>query len=361
MWTTDLDSAYRIFSVLNDRGLDLSHTDILKAETVGKLSESDQSKYAQKWENMEDHLSRESFEDLFSHIRMIYAKSKLRGTVLAEFRQYVKPTEKPKEFIDGVLDPLAQAYHSIANACYRSDANAEEINRLFNWLSRIDNSDWMPPAILYLSKNDADPDSLLRFFTDLERLAAGIMVQRQYVGHRIQRYGKLLSAIESGDDLFAQSSPLQLSDDEKSDIVARLDGDIYLMSKVVKYVLLRLDAGLSGAGAKYDHRVVSVEHVLPQSPRSGGKWLQWFPNEEERLRTVHRLGNLLLLSKRKNSQAQNYEFDKKKQKYFSTKTGISPFALTTQVLKEDEWTPDVVKRRQQKLLRVLKDLWRLRA
>ena len=28
----DLDSAYRIFSILNNRGLDLSHTDILKAE-----------------------------------------------------------------------------------------------------------------------------------------------------------------------------------------------------------------------------------------------------------------------------------------------------------------------------------------
>ena len=36
---TDTESAYRIFSVLNDRGLDLSPTDILKAETIGQLSE----------------------------------------------------------------------------------------------------------------------------------------------------------------------------------------------------------------------------------------------------------------------------------------------------------------------------------
>ena len=35
--TTDQDSAYRIFSVLNDRGLDLSPTDILKAQIIGGL------------------------------------------------------------------------------------------------------------------------------------------------------------------------------------------------------------------------------------------------------------------------------------------------------------------------------------
>ena len=36
---TDRDSAYRIFSVMNDRGLDLSPTDILKAETIGEIPE----------------------------------------------------------------------------------------------------------------------------------------------------------------------------------------------------------------------------------------------------------------------------------------------------------------------------------
>lgn len=42
----DIDSAYRIFSILNDRGLDLSHADILKAEIVGKLPVSLSEQYA---------------------------------------------------------------------------------------------------------------------------------------------------------------------------------------------------------------------------------------------------------------------------------------------------------------------------
>ncbi len=45
---TDRDSAYRIFSVMNDRGLDLSPTDILKADTIGEIAEPDQEVYGQK-------------------------------------------------------------------------------------------------------------------------------------------------------------------------------------------------------------------------------------------------------------------------------------------------------------------------
>ena len=87
MSTPDLESAYRIFSVLNDRGLNLSHTDILKAEIIGQISpDQQQEEYTRKWQDIEENLGREAFEDLFAYIRMIYRKVKLRDTVLREFR-----------------------------------------------------------------------------------------------------------------------------------------------------------------------------------------------------------------------------------------------------------------------------------
>jgi hypothetical protein len=54
---------------------------------------------------------------------------------------------------------------------------------------------------------------------------------------------------------------------------------------------------------------------------------------------------LQALSHRKNASASNYDFEDKKTKYFSGKDGVSPFVLTTQVLHERAWTPDVVDRR----------------
>jgi hypothetical protein len=357
--TPDLDSAYRIFSVLNERGLDLSLTDILKAEIIGPIPDAQKEAYTSKWEDIQEALGREMFQNLFTHIRMIYRKAKLSGSVLKEFREYVRPTDNPQQFINTILCPLGNAFYEIKTVSYQSEKRAEEVNELFKQLNRLDNSDWVPPAILYLSHNANNPELLVRFFADLERLAAGLMIQQVNINERIERYGRLLTAIERAEDLYTQNSSLQLTPQERSDILALLNEDLYLIHQIRRYVLLRLDAALSEGEASYNFSHITVEHVLPQKPAPDSVWVRWFPNPEDRERYVHRLGNLVLLSRKKNTQAQNYNFDVKKQKYFATQTGVSPFALTTQVLTEQEWTPEVIERRQKELIGVLKKVWRL--
>lgn len=104
---------------------------------------------------------------------------------------------------------------------------------------------------------------------------------------------------------------------------------------------------------------VTVEHVSPQNPSAESEWLTWFPTLEERENYTHRLGNLVLLSRSKNSQAGNYDFKRKKEEYFTSKTGVANFALTTQVLMEKEWTYEVIEKRQKQLIDKLKEVWRL--
>jgi hypothetical protein len=66
-----------------------------------------------------------------------------------------------------------------------------------------------------------------------------------------------------------------------------------------------------------------------------------------------------LLSQRKKSAAPNSNFDKQKSGHFVGRGQASPFALTTQVLGETQWTPGVVRRRRQGLLGQLHKLRRL--
>ncbi|MBX9256783.1 DUF262 domain-containing protein [Desmonostoc muscorum CCALA 125] len=359
--TPDLDSAYRIFSILNARGLDLSLSDFLKSEVIGAIPSSEQDKYTRIWETEEEDLGREKFQELFAHIRMIDRKSKPRKTILKEFCEDIllKTKIQPQKFIDEVLKPYSDALQIINTANYRSDKDAETINSLLRWLNQIDNFDWIPPAILYFSKNSHSPGKLKQFFTDIERLAAGLMILRSDINERIGRYAKLLNAIEENVDLYAQESPLQLTTNEINRIIKTLDGDLYLIKRIRQYVLLRLDSALSEGKASYDYSVITVEHVLPQNPSEGSTWLRWFPNEEERIQYVHRIGNLALLSRNKNAEAQNYDFAKKKEKYFLGKKGISPFVLTTQVLQQSEWTPEVIQQRQEDCLQSLREIWRL--
>jgi len=357
--TPDLDSAYRIFSVLNSRGLDLELSDLLKSEIIGGISKGRQARYTDIWEEEEEELGRERFQELFAHIRMIYRKAKLRETALTEFRKYIQPQKEPEKFIDQTLEPYSDSLQVIKTATYRSDREAAGVNSLLAWLNRIDNVDWIPPAIVYLSRNRNDPEKLKRFFAALERLAAGLMIIRSNINERIDRYGRVLSALEEQQDVFAPDSPLQLTASEVVEIVSTLDGDLYLITRIRQYVLLRLDAALAQGEASYDYPVITVEHVLPQTPRAGSVWLQWFPSDELRATYVHRLGNLVLLSRRKNSEAQNYDFYEKKQKYFAMANGVSPFALTTQVLQQTLWTPEIIDQRQDQLLQKLKNLWGL--
>lgn len=359
--TPTTGSAFRVFLVLNDRGLDLSTPDILKAEVIGAIDPSEADEYARRWDDVEEQLGRDEFERLFAHIRMIYRKTKLRRNLLDEFRSYVQPAKSPKQFIDEVLKPYAEAFYTVMNASYESTHRAERVNVYLRWLKRIDNGDWIPTAMEFLSRYRDDPDRLSGLLRLLERLAAGLMILRANVNQRIERYGQVLRTLENGADLFEEGSPLQLTSQEKHEILKRLDGDVYtqLPNHVCKYVLLRLDSALSGGEATYELPHVTVEHVLPRVVLANSQWANWWPTFDTRWQWVNKLGNLVLLARYKNSEAQNYPFDEKKRRYFMSPSGTSPFALTTQVLNESEWTPEVVQRRQRYLMDVLRRLWEL--
>ena len=208
---SDRNSAYRIFSVMNDRGLDLSPTDILKADIIGTMPEAIRTTYTDQWEEIEEELGREDFRDLFAHIRMIHVKSKARGNLHQEFQDGVLNKVNGCQFIDNVLTPLSEAYQIVSRAAYESTGDAESVNAYLRYLGRLDNYDWVPPAISFFESQRNDGDALHTFFRDLERLAYALFIVRANINVRISRYANVLRAIERGDNLSAEESALQLS------------------------------------------------------------------------------------------------------------------------------------------------------
>lgn len=363
VYTPSQQSAFRVFSVMNSRGLDLLPTDIIKADVVGSiLPENQQDIYTDKWENLEVQTSRTGFNDLFGHVRMIFAKAKAKRTVLEEFREFVLPTvSSGEELIDNVLTPYADSYCEIKDSHYNSNKNVSEVNDYLFWLNRIDNSDWMPSAILFLAQQRNEPDYVLWFFKKLERLAAYLNITSKDINKRIERYLKILSEIEAG--IHSMQAPLQtveLTDEEKKEFLETLDGNIYgLTARRRNYVILRLDSFVSCGGASYDSRILTIEHVLPQTVDPKSNWAKIWPNEDDRNIWLNKIANLVPLTRRHNSQAQNYDFDVKKTSYFTGKNGTTSYALTTQVLGEQHWGKSVVEARQHNLLDEFKKYWEL--
>lgn len=363
VYTPSQQSAFRVFSVMNSRGLDLLPTDIIKADIMGNiLPEKQQEIYTDKWENLEVQTSRTGFNDLFGHVRMIFVKAKAKRTVLEEFREFVLPTvSSGEELIDNVLTPYADSYCEIKDSHYNSNKNVSEVNDYLLWLNRIDNSDWMPSAILFLAQQRNEPDYVLWFFKKLERLAAYLNITSKDINKRIERYSKILSEIEAG--THSMQAPLkivELTDGEKKEFLETLDGNIYgLTARRRNYVILRLDSFVSCGGASYDSRILTIEHVLPQTVDPKSNWAKLWPNEDDRNIWLNKIANLVPLTRRHNSQAQNYDFDVKKTSYFTGKNGTTSYALTTQVLGEQDWGKSVVAARQHNLLNEFKNNWEL--
>ena len=366
--TPSEQSAFRIFTVLNTRGLDLLPTDILKADVIGGIPDNIRDEYSRKWEQLEEMVGRGGFRNLFEHMRMIHVKDKMRRSLLEEFKEHVldKMSADKAAFVDGDLTDYAEAYRVAKKRAYQSPDGAqddvESVNASLYWLNNwIDNSDWLPSAILFLKQKPGCAKYAAWFFRKLERLAAFHLICARNVNQRVARHAQIISAMEKGHSLESPIKEIELDDSEKREMKSTLGGEIYgptveLRPARRNYAILRLDRFVADAGAEYDRRHLTIEHVLPQTVR-GGEWAETWPDENLRRQWVGRIANLVPLNRRRNSAASNYGFCDKKEKYFSR--GATPYTLTSKVLLKNEWTPEVVERRQEELLRIYAEKWEL--
>lgn len=359
--TPSQQSAFRVFSVLNSRGLDLLPTDIIKSDVIGSIKQARQEAFTETWEELEVETGRDGFAEVFGHIRMIYAKEKARRSLLEEFRERViAKVGSAEDLVSKVVEPYTQAYLIAKHCQYVSTSDAAEINALLKWLNRIDNSDWLPSAMKFLADHENDAAYVHWFLRKLERLAACMHICGYDVNARIERYATLLRALEKTHSMASPVTAVDLTAYEQSTLRRVLQSDIYLMTaRRRNYLILRLDSFLVDGAATYDPTVLTIEHVLPQTVDDESVWATQWPNVSDRNLWLHRLANLVPLTQRRNSQAQNYDFERKKKAYFGGKQGVSSYALTTQVLNTATWTPAVVEQRQADLLEMLSTKWEL--
>ena len=63
--TDNMEDAFRMFTILNNRGIPLTNADILKSTNIGKIEDEDsRQKYASQWEQIEGDLG-DDFDRFF--------------------------------------------------------------------------------------------------------------------------------------------------------------------------------------------------------------------------------------------------------------------------------------------------------
>lgn len=354
------ESARRIFTVLNARGLDLTPTDILKADLLERAGAAREAGLADRWEAVEHSLGRERMVELFGHIRMMYERDKPRLALEAGFPMFVEPFGGDADhFVGNILEPIADAFRLLSRQDVIIKRFGAEAGKMIRSLERIDNKDWVPPALLCLWKQlPGGATSTTRFLMDLERVAYFLFVTRAGVNDRIERFAAIMDELEPRPTKERPTKGLNLSPAEQNGFLRALDGSLYEKSRVCKPVMRRLDEALSAGGASYDN-LVSIEHVLPQTVEEGSEWASLFPDGKQRSEWTHKLANLVFLTHRINTRASNWDFERKKKEYFVSIDGTSPFPITQTVLQADKWTPEFLAQRQQMLVQKLSEIWEI--
>lgn len=103
-------------------------------------------------------------------------------------------------------------------------------------------------------------------------------------------------------------------------------------------------------------RNIQADHILPKEWEKFQEWeMDWDTISSDQW--LAKIGNLTLLSGRKNIQASNSPFEKKLAIYKGTGLdGITSFVISQDILKKPKWTPQYVEERQEKLFKRVKQL-----
>ena len=347
--TEDLDDAFRLFAILNDRGVPLRNSDILKSTNLGALDRTNVDEvtcYAKLWKEAEGE-----FDDLdrfLAYLRTILVKEKARLGLLQEFEQKIyDPREKDK--VTGLKKPpllkkgketfqLIERYlkhhkdlfggntYDVTGANFRFD------NLVKVMLAGLPSTDWVPPLLRYFDKFKYD--RLLEFLTKLDNKFSSDWIAQYTPTDRIENINQVIKVIES------TSTPTSVLADHCFTLDANafereVDAAVY-GRRFTRYLLLKLDYFYQDHAHRMAFKSLSVEHILPQNPAEGSQWKKDF-TDEQRKEWTDRIGNLVLISTRKNTSQGNADYIVKLEKYFSNRITTCPNSL--RVLKSPCWTP----------------------
>jgi hypothetical protein len=141
---------------------------------------------------------------------------------------------------------------------------------------------------------------------------------------RIENMNQIINLIETSssvDDVLGND----VFDFDKDSFVIAIDSAVY-GRRFTRYLLLKLDYLYHDDSHKMSIETLSVEHLLPQHPADDSQWKMDF-TDQQRKEWTDRIGNLVLISTRKNTSQGRLDYTDKKTKYFEKRISTCPNSL----------------------------------
>ena len=405
---------YVTFETMNNRGKDLSHLELLKNRLIylsTLLHESDDTKSRlrkdinETWKTVYEYLGKNKenpLDDdvfLFNHWIMYYTYDRSQSDVYADFLLKRKFTAKNvlngiltindiKDYIDSLAKCVKKWYYiyNIEQSDY-----SERIKEQIQKLDRVGMGAF-PPMIMAVFTKESREDLIWDFLDACERfnfLVFAIshrssntqnsniyrMTREYYMGDTdIVTITANIDFLTDGEDenYYRGWFDLERFRNHIKELFLKNEKDGFYSWNGLRYFLYEYELFLqNNANTKVRWEDFSkrskedtIEHIFPQSATSE-YWKEHFGHlkpSEKRL-YLNSLGNLLLLSRSKNSKLQNFDFERKK--CLKNKDGkdigyYNGSYSEIEVSKQTEWTPEQIKERGLLMLQFMEDRWKFR-
>ncbi len=351
--SNDIDRAYRLFVVLNERGRRLRRNDILKADLLSRMTPTAVDSAANQWEAISLSLG-EDFEAFFAHVRTIFGYA--RPQIVSGVRAAIKESGGAEPFFNTVFLPLSKAYIDI-----RRDAGGlpPELQRHLFYLNRLADGDWAPAAMLAVRDWQINPARAAMLIAEIDRLAHLMRLLCAGGPKRLRRFGEVISVLRKREPIDSSHPVFRLTREETRSVAFHLKDLHKRNPKACKLLLLRLSDELSDSITHASPELYTIEHVLPQRPSGTSEWRSWFPTPEDRAECVESLGNLVLISQSQNDKARNQSWSAKKQIYAASPPFAPLLPITREVLQAESWRRAEIEAREDKLIRLIEKIWRI--
>ena len=348
-----LEDAFRLFSVMNDRGQKLSNADILKSSNLEKIDDDrDKNNYAREWENMQEDLGND-FDRFLAYVRTMLLKKRQKMNLLDEYDKLIFKTDlikQGKEFFNYVFKAY-EDYNKLINLNDNDDAEYCTLIRIL--INCMPSTDWIPVVLSYGRKYGSN--GLLAFALKVACKNIADAVCGKAPSHRSDNLNNIINLIDESTDYQNVLNASNYYSFDENVFMANVQSEVY--GRRYTYALLMLlEYKYKDKSEWREFGTISIEHILPQKPNANSQWVRDF-NEEQRNYYTHRIGNLCLIGRRKNSSLGNLDYQEKLKRYFEK--NIGSFAHTQRIYKNypTEWTPATVEENQQRVINDIKEIF----
>ncbi|MBD2792565.1 DUF262 domain-containing protein [Xenorhabdus szentirmaii] len=356
--TNSIDEAYKLFTVLNDRGINLTEGELLKAHTIGMCGKS--TPYTRKitddWDIILKHPPKKVTDYLRWIIIMIVGKNVKSSSVLEEYKHSfleeslsLDELAKRVGFIRKCVDKLE--YISEGEWPFDDESKNWNKGKLDLLINKLKHKFAMP---LLLAASFSDPREFKNIVNETYKFFIRYkMISSLHASLFSTLYSALAKKIYSTRDRFSIkelhdefNKVIEQKDPDDMNFINGIRGLMYQRkgdNKPIKCLLISIQEnwswlmqpcqGTSQNRLKkedesifYDFNNTTLEHLYPYSSSGENKSL-----EMEKIKNT--IGNIVILDPGRNSRNENKPFNEKKDSFANTGIGIHSL-----IVDKDDWT-----------------------